>query len=182
MKIEKLWGARFEELPSEEMVDFLSGRDVRGIPPCDERLILYDLWGSQAHVLMLCQQEILSKQDGKKILQGLREIEVLYQKGKFKLDPSQEDVHTNIERFLIDRFGIEYGGKVHTGRSRNDQIVVDMRLYLRDQVLEFVEGLIYLMEALLQRAEEPAFDDYARLYPSPTCCTQQLRTPPPLLR
>jgi argininosuccinate lyase len=154
MKIEKLWGARFEELPSEEMVDFLSGRDVRGIPPCDERLILYDLWGSQAHVLMLCQQEILSKQDGKKILQGLREIEVLYQKGKFKLDPSQEDVHTNIERFLIDRFGIEYGGKVHTGRSRNDQIVVDMRLYLRDQVLEFVEGLIYLMEAILQRAGE----------------------------
>jgi argininosuccinate lyase len=154
MKIEKLWGERFEELPSKEMVDFLSGRDVRGIPPCDERLILYDLWGSQAHVLMLYQQEILSKQDGKKILQGLREIEALYQKGKFKLDPFREDVHTNIESFLVDRLGIEYGGKVHTGRSRNDQIVLDMRLYLRDQVLEFVEGLIYLMEALIQRAGE----------------------------
>ena len=154
MKIEKLWGARFEEMPSKEMVDFLSGRDVRGIPPCDERLIPYDLWGSRAHVLMLCRQEILSKQDGKKILQGLSLIEVLHQKGKFKLDPLQEDVHTNIESFLIDRFGIEYGGKIHTGRSRNDQIVLDMRLYLRDQVLEFAEGLVYLMEALLQRAEE----------------------------
>jgi argininosuccinate lyase len=154
MKIEKLWGARFEELPSKEMVDFLSGRDVRGIPPCDERLILYDLWGSRAHVLMLCQQEILSKQDGKKILQGLNQIEVLYQKGKFKLDPFQEDVHTNIESFLIDRLGIEYGGRIHTGRSRNDQIVLDMRLYLRNQVLEFVEGLVYLMEALIQRGEE----------------------------
>ncbi len=154
MKIDKLWGGRFEELPSEEMVDFLSGRDVRGIPPRDERLIPYDLWGNRAHVLMLCHQGILSKQDGKKILKGLRELETLHQKGKFKLDPSKEDVHSNIESFLIERVGIEYGGKVHTGRSRNDQIVLDMRLYLRDQVLEFIEGLVCLIETLLQRADE----------------------------
>ncbi len=154
MKIKKLWGGRFEELPSKEVVDFLSGRDVRGTPPVDERLISYDLWGSQAHVLMLCRQGILSKLDGKKILKGLRGIKVLHQKGKFKLDPSQEDVHTNIESFLIERLGIEYGGKVHTGRSRNDQIALDMRLYLRDQGLEFVEGLVRLMESLLQQAEE----------------------------
>jgi argininosuccinate lyase len=154
MKIDKLWGGRFEELPSQKMVDFLSGRDVRALPPCDERLILYDLWGSRAHVLMLCQQGFLSKGDGKKILKGLREIESLYQKGRFKLDPSKEDVHSNIESFLIQRSGIDYGGRVHTGRSRNDQVVLDMRLYLRDQVLEFVEGLISLMEALIQKAEE----------------------------
>ena len=154
MKIEKLWGGRFEELPSKEMVDFLSGRDVKGIPPCDERLIPYDLWGNRAHVLMLCQQAILSKQDGKKILKGLREIETLHQKGKFGLDPSKEDVHSNIESYLIERVGIESGGKVHTGRSRNDQIVLDMRLYLRDQALEFVEGLVFLMESLLQKAWE----------------------------
>ena len=60
MKIEKLGGGRFEELPSQEMVDFLSGRDVKGIPACDEKLISYDLWGSQAHVLMLCRQRIIS--------------------------------------------------------------------------------------------------------------------------
>ncbi len=154
MKVDKLWGGRFEELPSKEMVDFLSGRDVKGIPPCDERLIPYDLWGNRGHVLMLCRQRILSKQDGKKVLKGLREIETLHQKGKFGLDASREDVHSNIESYLIERVGIESGGKVHTGRSRNDQIVLDMRLYLRDQVLEFVEGLIFLMEALLQRAEE----------------------------
>ena len=154
MKIEKLWGGRFEELPSKEMVDFLSWRDVKGIPPCDERLIPYDLWGNRGHVLMLCRQRILSKQDGKKILKGLREIETLHQRGKFGLDASREDVHSNIESYLIERVGIESGGKVHTGRSRNDQIVLDMRLYLRDQVFEFVEGLIFLMEALLQRAEE----------------------------
>lgn len=154
MKIDKLWGGRFEELPSKEMVDFLSGRDVNGIPPCDERLIPYDLLGNRAHILMLCHQGILSKEDGKKILKGLRELGSLHQKGKFGLDASKEDVHSNIESFLIERTGIESGGKVHTGRSRNDQIVLDMRLYLRDQVLEFVEGLIFLLTALLQKAEE----------------------------
>ncbi len=154
MKIEKLWGGRFEELPSKEMVEFLSGRDVRGMPPCDERLIPYDLWGNRAHVLMLCRQGILSKEDGKKILKGLKEIEKLYQEGSFRLDASKEDVHSNIESYLVERAGIESGGKVHTGRSRNDQIVLDMRLYLRDQVLEFVEGLILLILALLQKAEE----------------------------
>jgi argininosuccinate lyase len=154
MKIDKLWGGRFEEMPSPEIVDFLSGRDVKSLLPCDERLIPYDLWGSRAHVLMLCHQGILSKQDGKKIVRGLREIESLYRKGKFKLDPSKEDVHSNIESFLIDRLGIDYGGKVHTGRSRNDQIALDMRLYLRDQVLELVEGLVHLMETLSHRAEE----------------------------
>lgn len=154
MKIDKLWGGRFEELPSKEMVDFLSGRDVKGIPPCDEQLIPYDLWGNRAHVLMLCHQDIVSKRDGEKILKGLREIETLHQKGKFGLDASKEDVHSNIESYLIGRVGIESGGKVHTGRSRNDQIVLDMRLYLRDQVLDFVEGLIFLMGALLQKAEE----------------------------
>jgi argininosuccinate lyase len=154
MKIDKLWGGRFEELPSKETVDFLSGRDVKGIPPCDERLVPYDLWGNRAHVLMLCHQGILSKQDGKKILRELREMETLHQKGKFRLEASKEDVHSNIESFLIERLGIETGGKVHTGRSRNDQIVLDMRLYLRDQVLAFIEGSIFLAESLLQRAEE----------------------------
>ena len=154
MKVDKLWGGRFEELPSKEMVDFLSGRDVKGIPPCDERLIPYDLWGNRAHVLMLCRQGILSKQDVKRILRGLKEIESLHQKGKFRLDTSKEDVHSNIESYLIEKVGIESGGKVHTGRSRNDQIVLDMRLYLRDQTLEFVEGLIFLMETLIQKADE----------------------------
>lgn len=154
MKIDKLWGGRFEALPSKEMVDFLSGRDVKAIPPCDERLIPYDLWGNRAHVLMLCQQAILSKQDARKILRGLQEIETLYRKGKFGLAPSKEDVHSNIESYLIERVGIESGGRIHTGRSRNDQIVLDMRLYLRDQVLEFAEGLIFLIESLVHKADQ----------------------------
>jgi argininosuccinate lyase len=153
MKVDKLWGGRFEELPSKETVDFLSGRDVKEIPPCDERLIPYDLRGSRAHVLMLCRQGILSGQEGKKILKSLKEVETLYRKGKFRLDPSKEDVHSNIESFVIGRIGIESGGKIHTGRSRNDQIVLDMRLYLRDEVLEFVEGVTGLIGILLKQGE-----------------------------
>ncbi|MGQ9646718.1 MAG: argininosuccinate lyase [Thermodesulfobacteriota bacterium] len=154
MKIDKLWGGRFEKLPSKEMVDFLSGRDVKALPACDEVLVPYDLWGSRAHVIMLCRQGIVSKQDAKKILRGLRDVEALFQKGRFKLDPSKEDVHSNIESFLIGRLGMESGGKIHTGRSRNDQIVLDMRLYLRDEVLAFVERLLSLIGSLIQRAEE----------------------------
>ncbi len=154
MKIEKLWGGRFEELPPKEIVEFLSGRDVRAIPPCDERLIPYDLWGNRAHLLMLFRQGVLSKQEAKKLLKGLRELESLYERGEFQLDPQREDVHSNIEGFLIDRLGMEYGGKIHTGRSRNDQICLDMRLYLRDQAMELMGGLIGLIEALLKRADE----------------------------
>ncbi|MCX8119005.1 MAG: argininosuccinate lyase [Desulfobacterota bacterium] len=154
MKIERLWGGRFEELPSKERVDFLSGRDVKGIPPCDERLIPYDLWGSRVHLLMLYRQKILSKGDAKKLLKGLRELQALYEKGRFKLDPVKEDVHSNVESFLIDRLGMDFGGKIHTGRSRNDQIALDMRLYLRDRILDYMEGLVGLIEALLERAEE----------------------------
>lgn len=154
MKVEKLWGGRFKEMPSKEIVDFLSGRDVKGSPPIDERLISYDLWGSRAHVLMLHRQGILSKQEAKQILKGLKTVVALHRKGKFHLDASKEDVHSNIESFLIQSVGIEAGGKVHTGRSRNDQIVLDMRLYLRDQVFKFTEGLIQLIEELLQRADE----------------------------
>jgi len=154
LNVERLWGERFDVVPPREIIEFLSGRDVRGLPPCDERLIPYDLWGSRAHVLMLWRQGILSKRDAKKILQGLRAIGTLHERGRFALDPSKEDVHSNVESFLIQRLGIEYGGKVHTGRSRNDQVALDMRLYLRDEVLVFVEGLLGLAEVLLQKAEE----------------------------
>ena len=153
MKVEKLWGARFEALPSQEIIDFLSGRDVKGTPPCDERLIPYDLWGSRAHVLMLCRQNILSRQEAKKILRGLREIEKLHREGKFRLDPTKEDVHSNIESRLIDRTGMESGGKIHTGRSRNDQIALDMRLYLREEVLDFAERTLALIATLTVKAE-----------------------------
>jgi len=154
LEVKKLWGGRFEEMPSEGMVAFLSGRDVRGVPPCDQRLVPYDLWGTRAHVLMLCRQAILKPGEGRRILQALREIERNFERGLFFLDPSKEDVHSNIESELIKKLGVDLGGKVHTGRSRNDQVALDMRLYLRDRVLEYIEKLSDLIAALLQRARK----------------------------
>ncbi|MGQ9507893.1 MAG: argininosuccinate lyase [Thermodesulfobacteriota bacterium] len=154
MRIERLWGGRFKELPTQDIIEFLSGRDVKGIPPADERLIPYDLWGTEAHVLMLYRQGLLTKKEGKKILRGLKDLESLYFRGRFKIDPSYEDIHSQVEAILIERIGIDYGGKIHTGRSRNDQIALDIRLYLRDQALEEIEGLVELIEVLLQRAWE----------------------------
>jgi argininosuccinate lyase len=153
MAVKKLWGARFEALPSQEIIDFLSSRDVKGTSPCDERLIPYDLWGSRAHVLMLCRQHILSRQEAKKILRGLRQIEKRHGEGRFRLEPSKEDVHSNIESLLIARTGMEAGGKIHTGRSRNDQIALDMRLYLREEALDFAERVLTLMAALVEKGE-----------------------------
>jgi argininosuccinate lyase len=153
MKVERLWGARFETLPSQEIIDFLSGRDVKGTPPCDERLIPYDLWGTRAHVIMLCRQSILSRVEARRILKELREIEKLHGEGRFRLDPSKEDVHSNIESRVIERAGMTSGGKIHSGRSRNDQVALDMRLYLREEVLDFTERVLALMVTLTEKAE-----------------------------
>ena len=154
MHVGRLWGGRFEELPPGEMVDFLSGRDVKALPACDERLIPYDLWGNRAHVVMLCRQGILTRVEARKILRTFKELARLFREGRFALDPSKEDVHSNIESWLIDRIGLDTGGKVHTGRSRNDQVALDMRLYLRDQVLGAAGDLLALVAVLISRGEE----------------------------
>ncbi|HXZ36866.1 MAG TPA: argininosuccinate lyase [Thermodesulfobacteriota bacterium] len=154
MENKKLWGKRFEKKPSALAEAFTSGRDVRGISPADQRLIPYDLWGSRAHVVMLVRQRIIPRRDARLLVTGLREIEKYWQRGSFNLDPSLEDVHTNVEGWLIEKFGIEVGGKLHTARSRNDQVALDMRLYLRDCNLGFVSGLSSLIQTLLRRAKE----------------------------
>jgi argininosuccinate lyase len=163
---QKLWGARFEKESPQRIIDFLAGRDVRGQAPCDEVLIPYDIWGSEAHAVMLWKQGIISKKDVREILTGLNDIESLHKRGLFGLDPTREDVHSNIECELIDRLGIESAGKIHTARSRNDQIALDMRLYLRDRVLESVVHLTALARAMVARAKKqvrtvmPGFTHY----------------------
>jgi argininosuccinate lyase len=152
--MKRLWGKRFEKEPSALAEAFTSGRDVQGVPPADERLIPYDLWGSRAHVVMLARQRIMPRRDARLLVAGLREIEKKWNKGSFKLDPSLEDVHTNVEGWLVKKFGMEVGGKLHTARSRNDQIALDMRLYLRDCNLGLVSGLSSLIRILIRRAQE----------------------------
>jgi len=147
-KINNLWGSAFKNKPSEETINFCAGRDVKAVKPADYNLIPYDIWCNKAHVVMLSETKIIPKKDAKLILEGLLEIEALFLQGNFIFDPSKEDVHTHIESWLIDKYGIEAAGKIHTARARNDQSNLDMRLYVRDNVLYFVEQNLELAEVL----------------------------------
>lgn len=149
---QKLWGAAFTTAPSDAVIAFTAGRDVVGVPPADTKLLPYDIWVNKAHCLMLVKQGIIPVSDGKKIIAGLNIIENLVQKGAFPLDPAKEDVHTNIEAWLTDKYGIDVAGKLHTARSRNDQTNADTRLYLRDMVLKFAENSSELVTGLLSQA------------------------------
>jgi len=153
-KIEKLWGLAFQQEPAESIIKFTAGRDVFGIKAADYKLLPYDFWGNKAHCVMLSKQEIIGIKDAQVILQGLAQIEKLSKEGKFSLDPAKEDVHTNIESWLIEKYGIESAGKLHTARSRNDQVVLDLRLYLRDQNLKLVLQNIKLVEGLITQAQK----------------------------
>ncbi len=153
MKAEKLWGKRFEKPPSPLAQKFTSGRDLRGKPAADERLIPYDLWGSRAHVVMLAKTGLLPGRQARLLSKGLRQIEDLWRQGKFFLDLAQEDVHTNIESWLTKKYGSQTGGRLHTARSRNDQIAVDMRLYLRDCALTFSAEVLFLLDVLTRLAK-----------------------------
>ncbi len=149
----KLWGAAFSQTPSEAVIAFTAGRDVASVPAADIALLPYDLWVNKAHCVMLAKTGIIPKPDAEKILAGLIELEKLAKAGKFTLDPAKEDVHTNIESWLTDKLGIEVAGKLHTARSRNDQVVTDMKLFLRDQALLFIGNSLGLAQALLVLAE-----------------------------
>jgi argininosuccinate lyase len=169
MKVERLWGKRLAKEPAPLTARFTSGRDVRGILPADERLIPYDLRGSRAHVVMLAKQKILPGKVARTLLGGLKGIEDSWKKREFQLDPAKEDVHTNIESYLIRKYGIEIGGRVHTARSRNDQVALDMRLYLKDCALDFGSSISLFVEALLRhgkREKETIMPGYTHHQPA----------------
>jgi argininosuccinate lyase len=105
----------------------------------DQKLIPYDVYGSVAQAKMLCKIGILTNEELSKTLAGLTEIIDLYEKGKFNLEPSDEDMHTKIESFLTESLG-EIGKKIHTGRSRNDQVLLAIRLYVKDMLLQIWEA------------------------------------------
>ncbi|MDZ7544022.1 argininosuccinate lyase, partial [Clostridium perfringens] len=111
-----------------------------------------DIQGSLAHVTMLGRCGILPQEDVETIKDGLYQVLKLIQNGEMIYSVSDEDIHMNIEKKLIELIG-PVGGKLHTGRSRNDQVATDMHLYLRKHVILFVELLSKLQEALIQQAE-----------------------------
>ena len=145
----KPWGGRFT-MPTDILVEQFT-QSVS----FDQRLCHYDIMGSIAHACMLAHTGIISKKEAKQIVEGLESIEKSIEKGEFHWDPALEDVHMNIEQALIDRIG-ETGKKLHTGRSRNDQVATDLRLYLRNEVRELHGNLCQLMEKLLVLAGQEA--------------------------
>ena len=124
----KLWGGRFEKPQKEQLFDFLSAENAQ----LDEKLVLYDIDGSVAHVCMLAKQKILSKKEAGEIVSALLSLKAKAQSGQFKLDYKLEDVHTNVESEVTKI--TPNGKKMHTARSRNDQVSLDTRLYMRDAI------------------------------------------------
>ena len=130
-----LWGGHLKKITDKSNVTFCSGRDVSKLPMADEVLLPYDIWTNRAHSIMLNKQGILKREHLKKILKGLDVLEKKHDTEEFSLDPDLEDVHSNIESFITSHYGIDVGGRMHIGRSRNDQSVCDMRLFLRKEAI-----------------------------------------------
>ena len=145
----KLWGGRFA-MPTDAFVE----RFTQSVS-FDQRLAHYDIMGSMAHACMLTRVGVLTKRECSRIVAGLQHIEKEIAQKRFIWDVALEDVHMNIEAALIARIG-NAGKKLHTARSRNDQVATDMRLYLRDEVRKLRRLLAEVMTGLLDVAGREA--------------------------
>jgi argininosuccinate lyase len=137
----KLWGGRFAGHTAGSVEAFTASIDV------DSRLYRHDIAGSIAHAKMLARQRIIPARDAQKIVRGLKAIEREIEGGKFAFSAADEDIHMNIERRLTERIGAA-GRKLHTARSRNDQVALDMRLFLREEVALAIGSLATLQQEL----------------------------------
>ncbi len=143
----KLWGGAFEKDTDKQVEVFTASMAI------DERLWEVDIAGSIAHATMLGDQGILPKSEVATLVEGLRKVGEDIRAGTLVFDPNAEDVHSEIERFLTDAVGA-VAGKLHTGRSRNDQVATDTRLYLRSKILTFNQQLKITQEWLLSAARK----------------------------
>ncbi|OPL16886.1 MAG: argininosuccinate lyase [delta proteobacterium MLS_D] len=143
----KLWSGRFKEATDARVEEFTASIHF------DRRLYRYDIEGSIAHATMLARQGVISDDECASIVSGLRAIQDEIEQGVFVFHPEQEDIHMAIEAALISRIG-DAGEKLHTGRSRNDQIALDLRLYLRDEITGVIDRIGRLKQVLLRRARE----------------------------
>jgi len=121
--------------------------------PFDWRLYRHDIAGSIAHAKMLAKQGIISAKEAETIVKGLRAIEKEIEQGKFKFKPELEDIHMNIEASLIEKVG-EVGEKLHTARSRNDQVALDMRMFTKEAISETVAKIKEFQQALIELVEK----------------------------
>ena len=137
---------------AELCVAYCAGRDVAPRPPADSVLVPYDIRTNRAHCAMLCRKGIISKSQLAAIAKGLRKIERAWSRDNFKLDPSLEDVHINIEHAVGRIAGERAAGAMHTARSRNDQCATDIRLWLRDRLIESVDAVADAVDELARVA------------------------------
>jgi len=144
---EKLWGGRFEKSTDEMINEFQASINF------DKRMYREDIEGSMAHAKMLAAQKIISDDDAKKICAGLEEILKQIDAGKFEFSVALEDIHMNIEAALTNSIGAA-GGRLHTARSRNDQVALDTHLYMRRQVREVQRLILDLQTELIKTAEK----------------------------
>jgi argininosuccinate lyase len=142
----KSWGGRFDQSPDAAAARFSASVDV------DKRLADQDIRGSIAHARMLAARGILSADDAQRIEQGLTQIRTEIEAGTFPWDAAREDVHMNIEAVLTERIG-EAGARLHTARSRNDQVATDMRIWTREACLHSAQRIDALLSVVLVRAE-----------------------------
>ncbi len=141
-EIALLWGSRFSKELNEDVNDFNSSL------PFDKILYKYDIKGSIAHATMLCHQGIISENEKDEIIGGLSEILAEIESGKLQFDYNFEDIHSFIEANLVKKIGAA-GKKVHTSRSRNDQVALDIRLYLKDEIKEIQKLILNLIKTLM---------------------------------
>ncbi|WP_461202154.1 argininosuccinate lyase [Anoxybacillus sp. TBDG-1] len=145
--MKKLWGGRFTKTAAQWVDDF--GASIH----FDQQLVEEDIEGSIAHVTMLGECGILPKEDVETIKKGLTKLLEKAKNEELSFSVAYEDIHLNIEKMLIDEIG-SVGGKLHTGRSRNDQVATDMHLYLRKRVAEIIELIRQLQRVLVEKAEQ----------------------------
>jgi len=146
---DKLWDGRFTQ-PTDAFVEVFTAS-----VGFDQRMYRHDIMGSKAHATMLAKIGVLTQQECKTIIDGLDAIESDIESGNFAWSTKLEDVHMNIEARLTDRIG-DTGKKLHTGRSRNDQVATDIRLYLRDEINAVLSELKRLQQGILKLAETEA--------------------------
>ena len=143
----KLWGGRFQKETDSLVNDFNSSIQFDG------RMYREDIAGSLAHAAMLARQGIISREDGAAIAAGLQEVLSDIESGRAELTEDNEDIHMNVETLLTAKIGAA-GKRLHTGRSRNDQVAVDLRLYLRREIAEIKRDILDLQRAILEQARQ----------------------------
>ncbi|RDI44269.1 argininosuccinate lyase [Falsibacillus pallidus] len=143
--MKKLWNGRFKDHAAGWIEEF--GASIS----FDQELVMEDLQGSLAHVEMLKECGIISEDDADQIIGGLKSLKAKAERNELQYDVANEDIHLNIEKMLIETIG-PVGGKVHTGRSRNDQVATDMHLYLKKQVEAIINEIEIFQEVLMVKA------------------------------